>query len=135
MVVVLDGGCRVTAMKEGEPSPDGASRVWIHFDRSSGARAISLRVSELAAGESATLQDAASDDVLYAVSGTGRAVLDGVDHALAADHGIYLPAGSTLLLQAHETLTLIGSRCPADVAASSPPAVVAMEERPVERTG
>lgn len=122
-------------MKEGEPAGDGALRVWRHFDRSSGARAISLRVMELGRGNSATLYDAESDDVLYVVSGRGRAELGGDDHAIAADHGIYVPAGATLLLHAEETMTLIGSRCPTEGASALPPAVVAMEERPVERTG
>jgi mannose-6-phosphate isomerase-like protein (cupin superfamily) len=131
MPVVLDGGCRVTMLREGEPQVEGALRVWNHFDQTTGTRAITLRVLELAEGEAATLRNDGFDEVLYVVSGSGE-VMDG---AVAADQGIYLPSGSTLTLHAEETMTLIGSRCPADPAASLPPSVVSMHERPVERTG
>jgi mannose-6-phosphate isomerase-like protein (cupin superfamily) len=121
MAVVLDGGCRVTTMREGEPTTEGSLRVWHHFD----GRAISLRTLELTAGASATLQNEELDEVLYVVSGRGT---------VAADHGIYLPAGSQLVLQAEETMTLISSRSPAEAVAREP-LVVSMHDCTVERTG
>ena len=69
MVAKLDGGCRVVALKEGPPIRDGALRIWKHFGREAGARAISLRVLELPAGERASLRNKASDEVLYVIAG------------------------------------------------------------------
>jgi len=113
-------------MREGEPTTEGPLRVWHHFD----GRAISLRTLELAAGASATLQNDGLDEVLYVVSGRGTA-----QRPIAADHGIYLPAGAQLLLHAEETMTLISSRSPAEAAAPREPLVVSMHDCAVERTG
>ena len=46
MAVILDGGCRVSNMREGEPGLAGTLRVWSQIGRSTGAQAISLRVLE-----------------------------------------------------------------------------------------
>lgn len=123
MPVVLDGGCRVTTLREGEPSIEGPLRVWNHFQ----GRAISLRTLELQGGASATLRNEALDEVLYVISGRGEKV--------APDDGIYLPAGSELLLRAEETLTLLSSRSPAEGDRSQEPFVVSMHDCAVERTG
>ena len=40
---MLDGGCRVADLKEGEPVRDGALRIWNHFR----GDALSLRVIEI----------------------------------------------------------------------------------------
>ncbi len=134
MVAILDGGCRVTGLKEGEPSRDGALRIWKHFGREAGAKAISLRVLELPAGESATFRNEASDEVLYVLSGSGP--------ELTPDTGIYLPPATSLEIAANETLTLISSQCPDDGATlegyepgSGSLLVVSMHDRAVQRTG
>src|SRR6202051_128461 len=138
MLAILDGGCRVTGLKEGEPTRDGALHIWKHFGIEAGARAISLRVLELQAGESATLRNDSSDEVLYVVAGSGSAGA----HSLAVDTGIYLPPEASLEISATETLTLVSSQCP-DAGASLEGyepghgvlGVVAMRDRPVQRTG
>lgn len=100
----------MTGLKEGQPAVDGPLRVWKHFGREAGARAISLRVLELAAGERTTLHNETSDEVLYVLRGSGKAG----DAAITADTGIYLPPATPLMIAALETLTLISSRCPDD---------------------
>jgi mannose-6-phosphate isomerase-like protein (cupin superfamily) len=138
MVAKLDGGCLVVALKEGEPVRDGSLRIWKHFGRHAGAKAISLRMLELSAGERATLRNESSDEVLYVIAGSGTAG----GSAISVDSGIYLPPSASLDIAASETLTLVSSQCPDDGAVlagyepgSGAPLVVAMRDRPVERTG
>jgi mannose-6-phosphate isomerase-like protein (cupin superfamily) len=138
MLAILDGGCRVTGLKEGEPIVEGALRIWKYFGTAAGATAISLRVLELPAGERATLRSETSDEVLYVLSGSGSAN----DFALTPDMGLYLPPSTSLDIAATEGLTLVSSRCPDDGAAlegyepgHGMPFAVAMQDRPVQRTG
>mgnify|MGYP001791309807 CR=1 FL=1 len=135
MLAILDGGCRVGGLKDGEPSVEGALRIWKHFGTAAGATAISLRVMELAGGERATLRNEISDEVLYVLSGSGS--------GLRSDTGIYLPPATSLEIAADETLTLVSSRCPDDGAtldgyepgSGGAPVIVRMQDRPVQRTG
>lgn len=138
MLAILDGGCRVAGLKDGEPVLEGALRIWKHFGTEAGARAISLRVLELPAGERVTLRNEASDEVMYVVSGSGSAN----DFLLTRDTGVYLPPSTSLDVVAAEELTLISSRCPDDGATLEgyEPGrgelfAVAMRDRPVQRTG
>jgi mannose-6-phosphate isomerase-like protein (cupin superfamily) len=138
MLAILDGGCRVVGLKDGEPVADGALRIWKHFGTHAGAKAISLRVLELPAGERATLRNETSDEVLYVLSGSGSTN----DFALTPDTGLYLPPSTSLEVAATEGLTLVSSQCPDDGATLDgyEPGrgslfMVAMDERPVQRTG
>src|SRR5882762_1717545 len=108
MLAILDGGCRVVGLKEGEAVLGGPLRIWKHFGREAGAKAISLRVLELPAGERTTLRNESSDEVLYVIAGSGTAG----DAAILVDTGIYLPPVASLEIAAGETLTLISSQCP-----------------------
>jgi mannose-6-phosphate isomerase-like protein (cupin superfamily) len=134
MLANLDGGCRVVGLKDGEPAVEGGLRIWKHFGTHAGATAISLRVLELRAGERATLRNEAADEVLYVLSGSGS--------GLRSDIGIYLPSATSFEIKADETLTLVSSRCPDDGATLEGYApghgelfAVAMQDRPVQRTG
>jgi mannose-6-phosphate isomerase-like protein (cupin superfamily) len=138
MLAILDGGCRVVGLKEGEPTLDGPLRVWKHFGRQAGANAISLRVLELPAGERTTLWNESSDEVLYVITGSGSA--NGA--AISEDTGIYLPPSASLDIAADDTLTLVSSQCPdAGVILEGyepghgEPLIVAMRDRAVQRTG
>jgi mannose-6-phosphate isomerase-like protein (cupin superfamily) len=145
MAILLDGGCRVTSLKEGQPVRDGALRIWKHFGRDTGAQAISLRVLELEAGASASLRNESPDEVLYVIEGAGTATLAGRTHDLAPDHGIYLPPAATLELTASSTMTLVSSQCPdpgthvdgyePGRALDGAALVVSMHDRPVQQTG
>jgi quercetin dioxygenase-like cupin family protein len=128
MLAILDGGCRVIGLKDGEPVLEGALRVWKHFGTQAGATAISLRVMELPAGQRATLRNESSDEVLYVISGSG----------FADD----FPLSTSLDVAATEGLTLVSLRCPDDGATLEGYAaghgelfVVAMQDRLVQRTG
>src|SRR3954464_11069330 len=98
MLAILDGGCRVTGLKDGEPAVEGALRIWKHFGTHAGATAISLRVLELPAGERATLRNETADEVLYVLSGAGSAG----EFALTPDTGVYLPPSTSLMITAVE---------------------------------
>jgi mannose-6-phosphate isomerase-like protein (cupin superfamily) len=148
MAIELEGGCRVSALKEGAPRQDGGLRSWRHAGRELGARAISLRVLEVAPGASATLRNAAGDEVLFVLEGDAEADFGGPRGTLGPDTGLYLPPGVALTLRASGSapLTLVSAQCPdpgpAPPAASGPPdaprpawPVVRLAERAAEVTG
>src|SRR2546430_10128592 len=68
MAVILEGGCRVSEMREGEPVVNRTLRVWNRIGRATGAQAISLRVMEFAPGLSPTIQNEDCDEILYVLS-------------------------------------------------------------------
>src|SRR4026208_2075418 len=104
MAVVLEGGCRVSTMHEGEPYVSGSLRVWHQIGKSSGADAISLRVLEFGPGASPTLRNREADEVLYLLedlnddSSSPRCtvLIDGSAYEAGAQTGIYLRPGQTL---------------------------------------
>src|SRR5688572_29143905 len=111
--MILEGGTRVTRLKEGDPVRDGALRIWNHFR----GDAVSLRVLEL--NGQASLRNESAEEALY---------------VLETNTGIYLPPGKTLDLDG--TLTLISVQCRG--AAGSQPADtlrVSLDDRPMQRTG
>jgi mannose-6-phosphate isomerase-like protein (cupin superfamily) len=121
MAVTLEGGCRVTGLKEGTPTREGALRVWRHFDA-----ALSLRVLELD-GE-ATLRNDAHDETLYVIDGEGTA--NGTP--IARDTGIDLPPRQTLELRG--AMTLVSSLCAA-TESQRPLSIVTLADKPMQRTG
>jgi mannose-6-phosphate isomerase-like protein (cupin superfamily) len=138
MVAKLEGGCRVTGLKEGEPVVDGALRIWRHFGPDTGAVAISLRVLEL--DGVATLRNDAAEEVLYVIDENGTAN----GQKVAVNSGIYLPPGTSLELDG--ALTLVSSVCEAYGTAApcrtpgirhgaAVPYITSLDERPLQRTG
>src|SRR5260221_11079168 len=89
MVIELEGGCRVTDMREGSPEDSGNRRIWRHFES-----VLSLRVVELTGPT--TFANDSHDEVLY---------------DLAKNEGIYIPAGASLTLD--DPATYISSLTPA----------------------
>jgi len=67
MVAYLEGGCRVSEMREGDPLIAGTLRIWNRIGRATGAQAISLRVLEFAPGLSPGIRNDDCDEILYAV--------------------------------------------------------------------
>jgi len=65
MAVSLEGGCRVSAMREGNPVVSGTVRIWNQIGKATGAQAISLRVMEFAPGLSPGLRNGDCDEILY----------------------------------------------------------------------
>src|SRR5947207_3930685 len=68
MAVVLEGGCRVSEMREGEPLIEGTLRSWNRIGRATGAQAISLRVMEFAPGLSPGIRNDDCDEILYVLN-------------------------------------------------------------------
>jgi mannose-6-phosphate isomerase-like protein (cupin superfamily) len=65
MAVILEGGCRVSEMREGEPVISGTLSIWNQIGRATGAQAISLRVMEFTPGLSPTIRNDNCDQILY----------------------------------------------------------------------
>ncbi len=120
-MIALEGGCRIASLKEGEPTRNGALRIWQHFEG-----ALSLRVLELD-GE-ATLSNASHDETLYVVDGDGFAN----ETAVAKDSAIDLPPNQELHLRG--AMTLISSLCPA-AEEQRAISIVHLDDQPVQRTG
>lgn len=146
MAVVLEGGCRVTNLKEGEPSREGNLRIWPLFGRHVGAHAISFRTLEL--DEAASLHNEECEEVLYVLEGEGTATVDGKRYKLHRDVGIYLAPDVTLTIESGAPMTFVSSRCPDPCSGGLQPAVqaagglkpaatpvVRLEDRPPQRTG
>ena len=114
MAVVLEGGCRVSTMHEGDPRVFGSVKVWNQIGRASGAEAISLRVLEFGPGTSPGLRNRECDEVIYALEGDGTVFIDGVAHEVGSETGIYLRPGQTLSVKnsGPDVVRFISSQCP-----------------------
>ena len=110
MAVLLEGGCRVANMREAAPQVKGDL--------------VSLRVHQLAPGQSIELHDEALDEVLFSL-GTCALVSEGEEKLIEAETGIFVPAGERRVIEntGSEPVALIGVQCPATEA--PPEAVVA----------
>src|SRR5690349_5417576 len=64
MPMMLEGGCFVTGLKEGEPESRDGVRIWRHVTRRVGAQSISLRILEFPPGRSGELRNLRCDEVL-----------------------------------------------------------------------
>jgi mannose-6-phosphate isomerase-like protein (cupin superfamily) len=114
MPIDLEGGCRVSAIKEGEPRVAGGLRGWRHAGCELGARAMSLRVLELAPGTAVRLHNAACDEVLFVLEGEAEADFDGPQETVRSDTGFYLAPDVHLTLRNSGAVpcTLVSARCP-----------------------
>jgi mannose-6-phosphate isomerase-like protein (cupin superfamily) len=112
--VVLEGGCRVTGLREGAPTERVGLRIWRHFDRTHGSTAISLRVLEFAPGLSEGHRNAVGDEVFYVLEGEATLLLDGHPDRISPDTGFYLRPGQILSVDnpGPRPLTVVSSRCP-----------------------
>jgi mannose-6-phosphate isomerase-like protein (cupin superfamily) len=151
MPVLLEGGGRVSELREGTPEEYGPLRIFRHVDRTTGASAISLRVLDLAPGPSPLLVNAGCDEVLFVLEGRGHVLLGGEAHAVEPETGIYVRPGVKLALDnpGPGPLTLLSSRCPdpgpegaevrpsparAAEAPRGPPPLVRLSEREAQTT-
>jgi mannose-6-phosphate isomerase-like protein (cupin superfamily) len=130
MAVVLEGGCRVSEMREGEPLIEGPLSIWNRIGRATGARAISLRVMEFAPGLSPGIRNDDCDEILYFLDGWARAdgnevsttrvsgwvnlLIDGRSHEVGPDTGIYIRPGETFAIdnRGPASVILVSSQCP-----------------------
>ena len=84
MAVTLEGGCRVSEMREGEPVVNGTVRIWNQVGKANGANAISLRVMEFAPGLSPGIRNGDCDEILYVVD-----EFENIDHYGGAESAGY----------------------------------------------
>lgn len=73
MTVTLEGGCRVSDMREGNPVVNGTLSIWNRIGRATGTQAISLRVMEFAPGESPAIINDDCDQILYVLNSSDSA--------------------------------------------------------------
>lgn len=114
MAVDLEGGCRVTHFREGDPERSGTVTIWHQVGRNIGAKAISLRTLEFAPGLSPTLSNPDCDEILYVLDGAATVYIDGLGHDVHAETGIYLRPGAHLTVdnRGEAPFVLASSRCP-----------------------
>jgi mannose-6-phosphate isomerase-like protein (cupin superfamily) len=131
MAVVLEGGCRVSEMREGASLSEGALRIWNRIGQATGAQAISLRVMEFAPGLSPGIRNDDCDEILYVlnsefgspvrdevsttrISGWANAFIDGHHYNLDGNTGIYIRPGETLAINnsGPDPVVLVSSQCP-----------------------
>jgi len=114
MAVALEGGCRVTEMREGVPACAGTLRVWSQVTRGAGAQDISLRSLEFAPGLSPGLRNDVCDEVIYVLTGDATLFIDGRAYQVQTETGVYLRPGETLTIHnpGPAPLVLISSQCP-----------------------
>ena len=132
MAVVLEGGCRVSTMHEGESRVSGSLRIWDQIGKASGAKAISLRVLEFGPGTSPALSNLDSDEVLYVLDGYCRVVIGEDEYELGPETGVYLRPGQTLRVenQGADVVRFISSQSPAEpVKSSELPPIVKLSDR------
>jgi mannose-6-phosphate isomerase-like protein (cupin superfamily) len=128
MALILEGGCRVSEMREGNPVVNATLRIWNQIGRATGAQAISLRIVEFAPGLSPGIRSN-SDEILY-VFGWERGhpvrlrelceqtlaqvFIDGQSYDIAPDTGIYLRPGETLAVNnpGRDSIVTVSCRCP-----------------------
>jgi len=120
MAVVLEGGCRVTGIKDGEPTINGTLSVWPQIGRANGASAISLRTMEFAPGLSPGFRNQECDQVIYVLEGAGTILIDGWPYEVQPETGVYLRPGAILMVDnpGPEPFVLISSQCPEPVTTS-----------------
>jgi len=114
MPLMLEGGCFVTGLKEGEPELRDGIRIWRHVHREVGAQAISLRILEFLPGRSPELRNFECDEVLYILNGAGSLFLDDRRYEIEADTGIFVGPRSSfsILNNSAGSITIASAQCP-----------------------
>lgn len=131
MPLILEGGCRVSEMREGVPVAEGTLRIWNQIGRASGAQAISLRIMEFAPGRSPEIRNGDCDEILYVLSSerghplgnevsTGSAsdrvtaFINGDSFDIGPDTGIYIRPHEIFAIKnpGPDSVVLVSSRCP-----------------------
>lgn len=125
MTVILEGGCRVSDLHDGEPVARGTVRIWKQIGRATGAQAISLRVMEFAPGASPAIRNDDCDEILYVLEPFRAAgaevsnarvnlVVNGQSYEVGPDSGIYIRPGETFSIHnpGPDSVTIISAQCP-----------------------
>ena len=118
MPVVLEGGCRITGIRGGEPTINGTLTVWPQIGRATNASAISLRTMEFAPGLSPGFRNQECDEIIYVLQGAATISIDGWPHPVQPETGVYLRPGAIMTVDnpGPGPFVLISSRCPEPLA-------------------
>jgi len=129
MPITLEGGCRVSDLREGEPRINGTLRIWNQIGRATGAQAISLRILEFAPGLSPGIRSDC-DEILYVLGCWERGHPDGLSEQgerrlaqvlsnghssdIDPDTGIYVRPGATFAINnpGPDSIVVVSCRCP-----------------------
>ena len=121
MTETLEGGCRVSEMREGEPFTEGTLRIWNRVGRAMGAQAISLRILEFAPGLSPAIRNEDCDELLYFVGietasddASVNLSIDGQSFSVGLDTGIYIRPEQTFSVNNSGPFSavFVSSQCP-----------------------
>jgi mannose-6-phosphate isomerase-like protein (cupin superfamily) len=135
MQVILDGGCCVSDMRDGEPLAEGTIRIWNQIGRATGAQAISLRILEFAPGLSPAIRNSDCDEILYVLNSSERGhpvrlseqsertaaddvnatiLINSQAQEFGPDTGIYIRPYETFAIDnpGPESVVLVSCRCP-----------------------
>lgn len=114
MALTLEGGCRVSEMKESPPATAGTMSIWPQVGRSTGAEAISLRIIEFATGLSPGIRNEDCDEIMYVAQGDATVFFDGWSYVIGPETGLYLRPGATLTVSnsSAQPVVVVSSRCP-----------------------
>ena len=130
MAVILEGGCRVSEMRESEPLIEGPLRIWNQIGRATGAQAISLRIMEFAPGLSPGIRNDDCDELLYVINSSSGAdtnevstarvsgwinlLIDGRTYRLRPDTGFYIRPGETFAVDnpGPNSIIIVSAQCP-----------------------
>lgn len=120
MAVVLEGGCRVSMMHEGDAQTSGSLNVWNRVGMASGANSISLRILEFGPGTSPVLRNRECDEVLYVLDGSCTVIIDGNQYQVEPETGVYLRPGQMLSVQnsGNDVARFVSSQCPEEAFAA-----------------
>ena len=120
MAEVLEGGCWVTGIRDGQPTINGTLSVWPQIGRANNAAAISLRTMEFGPGLSPGIRNQECDEIIYVLQGTATIMIDGWPYPVQPETGVYLQPGAILTVDnpGPEPFVLISSQCPEPLAAS-----------------
>lgn len=95
--------------------PDSSISYRVPVDRdSTGCQNLIQRVFKYESGISPEMKNTESDDVIYIVSGSGEATVDGQNYALLPSTGLLIPANTTYTIRnfGSETLELVSVLSP-----------------------
>jgi mannose-6-phosphate isomerase-like protein (cupin superfamily) len=132
MSVILEGGCRVSSLREGQPLTEGTLRIWNRIGRASGTQAISLRIMEFAPGLSPSIRNDECDEILYFLDEDwerGRPVrlseprerkhsatllINGYAYDICPNTGVFIRPGETFGIDnpGPSSIVLVSSQCP-----------------------
>ena len=128
--MTLEGGCRVSDMREGVPVVNGTLRIWNRIGRATGAQAISLRIMEFAPGLSPGIRNDEGDEILYVLGCWERGhpvrlsehgerklaqvFIDGQSYDVDPDTGSYLRPRETFAIDnpSPDSIIIVSCRCP-----------------------